>query len=205
MLILSGYRFMAQTREPIVSRTCLLPVFLVIAAIISGCSITAPRYSANYAGATDLKSANLVPMRVADIARDNGSKKEIESLTIRASSLHSPYGSFESYLNSALREDLSQSGLLAEQSDTIVSTSLIRNEIDASGFSTGHAEIEARFEVRRAGKVVYDHTKVARHEWPSSFVGGVAIPRAAQNYPLAVSKLLGTLYADPQFIAALKK
>jgi hypothetical protein len=188
-----------------VSRAFLLPALLVIAAITSGCSINAARYSANYVGITDLKSSNLVPVKVADVASDSGAKRKIESLTIRGSSFHSPYGSFESYLNSALREDLSQAGLIVDQSDTIVSASLIRNEIDASGFSTGHAEIEARFEVRRAGTVVYDHTKVARHEWPSSFVGGVAIPRAAQNYPLAVSKLLGALYADPQFIAALKK
>jgi hypothetical protein len=182
-----------------------LSAVLVVAALASGCTINAPRYSANYAGVTDLKTANLAPVKVAEVAKASGPKKKTEALTIRGSTYNSPYGSFESYLNSALREDLAQAGLMAEKSDTVVSTTLIRNELDGSGFSTGFAEIEARFEVRRAGSVVYDRTKTARQEWPSSFVGGIAIPRAAQNYPLAVSKLLGTLYADPQFIAALKK
>jgi hypothetical protein len=188
-----------------VSRTLFLPALLVVAALASGCSINAPRYPVNYAGITDLKSANLAPVKVAEVAKATGPKKKTESLSIRASGYHSPYGSFESYLNSALREDLSQAGLIADPSDTVVNTTLVRNELDASGFSTGHAEIEARFEVRRSGSVIYDRTKSVRHEWPSSFIGGIAIPRAAQNYPIAVSKLLGTLYADPEFTAALKK
>jgi len=188
-----------------VSRALFLPALLIVAALASGCSINAPRYSANYAGVTDLKTANLVPVKIAEVAKASGPRKKTESLTIRGSTYHSPYGSFEAYLNSALREDLSQAGLVVEQSDTVVSSTLVRNVLDGSGFSTGYAEIEARFEVRRGGSVLYDRTKTVRHEWPSSFIGGIAIPRAAQNYPLAVNKLLGTLYADPQFIAALKK
>jgi hypothetical protein len=176
------------------------------AALVSGCSITAPRYSANYAGITELKGANLAPVKVADVAKESGAKKKkTESLSIRGSSYNSPYGSFESYLNSALREDLAQAGLVSDQSDTQISSTLIRNELDGSGMSLGFAEIEARFEVRRGGSVVYDRTKTTRQEWPSSFVGAVAIPRAANNYPLAVGKLLNTLYTDPEFLSALKK
>src|SRR5262249_38677208 len=113
-------------------------------------------------------------------------KSKTERLTIRGSTYSSPYGSFEAYLSSALEEDLSQAGLLSDQSDTLINTTLVRNELDGSGFSQGYAEIEARFEVKRAGNVVYDRSKVARQEWPSSVLGPVAIPRAAQNYPIAV-------------------
>ena len=187
------------------SKLPLLSSLLITAALASGCSINAPRYSANYAGVAELKAANLAVLKVADVAKAGDPKKQTEKLTIRGSTYNSPYGSFEGYLNSALREDLSQAGLLDDKSDVQISSTLIRNELDGSGFSLGFAEIEARFEVRRAGSVIYDHSKTARQEWPSSFIGGVAIPRAAQNYPLAVSKLLGTLYADPEFIKAVKK
>jgi hypothetical protein len=187
-----------------VSKSLVLPALLLVAALSTGCSINAPRYASNIAGVTELKGASLAPVKVAEAAKTDR-KKQTERLTIRGSSYNSPYGSFEAYLASALKEDLAQAGLLADQSDTQVHTTLVRNELDGSGFSQGYAEIEARFEVRRGGNVVYDKTKVARQEWPSSFVGAVAIPRAAQNYPPAVGKLLGSLYSDPEFIAALKK
>lgn len=88
------------------SRKFLLPALLAVAALASGCTINAPRYSANYAGVTDLKAANLVPVKVAEVAKASGPKKKTEALTIRDSTYNSPYGSFEAYLNSALREDL---------------------------------------------------------------------------------------------------
>lgn len=187
------------------SRLPMLTALVIVAALATGCTINAPRYSANLAGVTSLKAQNLAPVKVAGAESSVGAKKKTENLTIRGSAYKSPYGSFENYLSAALREDLTQAGLLAEQSDLQIGATLIRNELDGSGVSLGYAEIEARFEVKRSGAVVYDKAKVARQEWPSSFIGGIAIPRAAQNYPLTVSKLLGTLYEDPDFLAVLKK
>jgi hypothetical protein len=36
-------------------------------------------------------------------------------------------------------------------------------------------------------------------------MGNIAIPRAQQNYPVVIQRLLSALYADPDFLAALKK
>ena len=47
--------------------------------------------------------------------------------------------------------------------------------------------------------------KTARHEWDSAFLGSIAIPRAQQNYPIVVQKLLASLYVDLEFLQALKK
>jgi hypothetical protein len=118
-----------------VSRLSRLSALLVVAALASGCSITAPRYSANYAGITELKAANLAPVSVSEVAKASGPKKKTESVTIRGSSYDSPYGSFESHLNSALREDLSQAGLLTDKSDVQISSTLIRNELNGAGVS----------------------------------------------------------------------
>jgi len=61
-----------------------------------------------------------------------------------------------------------------------------------------------RFVVKRSGDVRYDKVKTVKSEFPSSFAGAVAIPRAVQEYPIAIQKLLGALYGDRAFIDALK-
>jgi hypothetical protein len=40
--------------------------------------------------------------------------------------------------------------------------------------------------------------------WDSSFVGAIAIPRAQQQYPMIVQKLLATLWGDAKFLDSLK-
>ena len=179
-----------------------LAAILLIAVLATGCTIAGPRYTTNYAAVESLKSANLTAAKVGAITAQD---KKVDSLSIRAASYKSPYGSFTEYFRAALRDELDHANLLDDKSGTEIEGTLIRNELNAAGFSTASAEIEARLAVHRDGSVVYERTKVGHEEWPSSFIGGVAIPRAAQNYPLAIRKLLSEFYADPDFLAALKK
>lgn len=116
----------------------------------------------------------------------------------------SPYGSFTSYLAEALKQELDDARLLNPTSPTEISAVLLRNSLNAAGISTGVAEIEAQFTVRNGGKIKYEKTKVARHTWDSSFAGAIAVPKAQQNYPVVVQKLLGLLFSDPEFISALR-
>lgn len=175
------------------------------AGLFAGCSIMAPQYTPNYDAVETLKSENLQPMRVVDIAAPSSTKRNVNQLTIRGSTYTSPNGSFTEYFKAALQDELDHAGLLDQKSATEISGVLLRNTLDAAGFNIGAAEIEAKLTVRREDKIVYEGAKSIRHEWPSSFVGAVAIPRAAQNYPLALRKLLNEFYSDSLFIGALKK
>ncbi|MNL70318.1 hypothetical protein D3C87_1953020 [compost metagenome] len=65
--------------------------------------------------------------------------------------------------------------------------------------------MEAQFVVKNGSEVRYDKTKKITRQWEGAFAGAVAIPQAANNYPLMVQDLLGSLFADPDFITALKK
>ena len=186
------------------SRLSHLAAILLVAVLATGCTISGPRYTTNYAAVETLKSANLAPVKVGAIGKPANDKK-VESVSIRGSTYKSPYGSFTEYFRAALRDELDHANLLDDKSGTEIEGTLLRNELNGAGVSTGYAEIEAKLAVRREGSVVYERTKVGREEWPSSFIGGVAIPRAAQNYPLAIKKVLNEFYADPEFIAALKK
>ncbi|WP_394788220.1 hypothetical protein [Rhodoferax sp.] len=127
------------------------------------------------------------------------------AIQLRASSMRTPVGkNYGDYIAAALRTELEMAKLYAPQSETSISAVLIKNNIDAGGFSTSQGQIEARFTVKRGDQVRFEKTKSISHQWESSFAGAVAIPLAANSYPVMVQMLIDKLITDPDFINALK-
>jgi hypothetical protein len=184
----------------------IVRMFAVIAlvALASGCSMMAPQYSASLTNVQALKDGGDFSAKVGEFSatKDPGN---VNPISIRGSSLSSPYGgSYALYLAEAVKQELSLAGKLSSGADVEISGVLQKNDLDGSGFSKGAGVIEARFVVKKSGQVRYDQVKLVNTEWESSFVGAVAIPKAQQEYPVLVQKLLAALYADPAFIKALK-
>ena len=180
-------------------------IALLFAAVFNGCAHNAPRYPTNYAASMQLKEAGLSQVSVGTIAKNSGKGvSDVDKLTIRGGTFRSPYGSYTEYLRAALRDELDRAELLKENADLKIEGVLVRNVLNAAGVSVGFAEVEAKLVVKRGGVTTYEDTKSARHEWPSNFVGAIAIPKAASSYPMAIRKLLMLFYEDPKFIAALK-
>jgi hypothetical protein len=184
-------------------RTLTLAVALSIAAVACGCSLTAPRYTASLENVQKLKDAEIQPTKVgafqAASAKDNPT-----TVSLRGASLASPYdNSYAEYLAEALKQELSLAGKLTPDAQIEVSGVLQKNDINIP-ISTGTGDISARFIVTRGGFVRYDQVKTIHDQWDSSFVGAVAIPRAQEEYPIMVQKLLAELYSDAAFTQALK-
>ncbi len=178
---------------------------LVIAVSLStGCSMVAPRYTASLPNVQVLKDGGTQAVKVgtfkAVAALDNENP-----ISLRGSSLASPYdASYAHYLAQALTQELTMAGRLAPDAQIEVTGELQKNGINIPAVGSGTGNITARFIVTREGAVRYDATKTIHDEWESSFVGAIAIPKAQEQYPLMVQKLLAQLYADPTFIQALK-
>lgn len=186
------------------TRTILLSIALAAAALSSGCSMMAPKYSPSLENVQKLKDSEAQTASVGAFESAPG-KGNSASISIRGSSLSSPYdGSYANYLSEALKQELSLAGKLAPDAQIQVSGALQKNDINAGGFSTASGDMEARFIVRRGGEVRYDQVKAIHDEWDSHFVGSIAIPRAQARYPVMVQKLLAALYSDPAFLQALK-
>lgn len=185
-------------------RQILLGALISAMFLATGCSIVAPNYSASIKNIETLKSAGEFSTKVGSF--DSGENpKDLNSISLRGTGLKSPYaGSYSNYLTEALIQELSLAGKLSSITNVEISGVLQRNKIDAMGFSVGTGEIEARFIVKNNGVVQYDRVKAVTHEWKSSFVGGIAIPKAQQEYLILVQKLLAALYADADFFMALK-
>jgi hypothetical protein len=180
----------------------ILVLSLFIAAL-SACSSMAPQYTASIDNVQKLKDTGSSNARVGDFQAASDASNAT-SLQIRASSMKSPYdGSYAKYVQAALTQELTIASKLAPNADVEISGILLKNELDAA-MSTGSADITVRFIVKKSGQIRYDAVKSAHHEWPSSFVGAIAIPRAVQEYPGVIQALLAALYSDPAFLQALK-
>ncbi|GAC1611355.1 MAG: hypothetical protein NVS3B3_22320 [Aquirhabdus sp.] len=186
------------------SRVITLLVSLTIAILSTGCSLMAPKYDASQNNIQALKDAGNYSAKVGEFDSKND-PKNVNPISIRGSSLASPYqGSYANYLSEAIKQELTLATKFVPNANLEISGTLLKNDIDAAGFSVGVVTIEARFVVKRDGKITYDQLKSIKSEFPSSFAGNVAIPRAVQEYSPAVQKLLASLYADKAFIDALK-
>ena len=186
------------------SRKLLLAGAIVVAALGSGCSIVAPQYSSSMQNVQKLKDAGNTPAKVGEF----GSRQAPENanpISLRGSSLVSPYASsYANYLGEAIKQELTLAGRLTSNADIEVSGVLLKNDINVSGFSVGYGDIEARFVVKKGGRVTYDQTKSAHTEWESAFAGPIAIPRGRDEYPRLVQQLLAVLYTDKTFLEALQ-
>jgi hypothetical protein len=175
----------------------------VIAAtlLVTGCALKAPAYQPSLNNVEVMKkSPRSLALGVFSV--QSGAN---EPISLRGSSMSSPVGSdYAAYLADALRQELMLAGKLDPKSQIEISGLLLKNDIAAGGILTNSGEIEARIIVKNNGTQRFDKVKRAELEWESSFLGGVAIPKAQQQYPLIVQKLLATIWADDDFQAALK-
>lgn len=171
---------------------------------LTGCATKSPPYSPSIANVSKLKAAGTAPVAIGAFSVKSD-LPGAAAIGMRGSSMSSSIGSdYAAYLAEAIRLELELAGRLDPKSTLEISGTLLRNDLDASGISKGTAAVEGRFVVKRDGQVRFDKVKRGTAEWESSFAGAVALPRAAQNYPIVVQELLTALYADADFQSALR-
>lgn len=177
---------------------------LVVLSALHGCALQAPAYAPSVANVDAMKKSGMRTVALGSFTVQAGATGAT-SIGLRGTQMTSSVGSdYAAYLGEALRQELVLAGKLDPKSDTEIAGTLMKNDIAAGGINTNSGEIEARFVVRRAGATRYDSVKRSESTWESSFMGGIAIPKAQQQYPVLVQQLLRQLLADPQFVAALQ-
>jgi hypothetical protein len=182
------------------SRTNILSL-LVVALVAGGCTTPAPKYTPSLENVQALKNAGSPKARVADFA----DTPELNRITLRGGVLASPIGgSYGAYLADAIRQEFDLAKALDPAATVEVSGVLLKNDVNVANIITGSAIVEARVVVKKGGQTRFDKIKTATLEWDSSYVGAIAIPRGRENYPLVVQKLVGQIFADADFLQALK-
>lgn len=178
-------------------RTLLL--CLAICMIGTGCSTIAPGYTPSIENVQKLKDTGNRPIQVGKF----GTATELEkkpTLSLRGTAMASPYGgSYASYVAEAIKSELTLAQRYSANADLEISGELLKNDIDIAGFSNGATTIEVRFVAKDKGQIRFDQVKSIKYEFPSHFMGAIAIPNGTLSYGEAVKKLLNELYSDKAF------
>jgi hypothetical protein len=173
----------------------------IAALILQGCGVTMPRYDANFDNVQTLKNqAPLAKLNAPTVAADEGQ----DSISARANPIRSPEGSISKHVQKALEDELRLAGLLEPSASRHLDVRLRQSKLDAP-VGTGTGAISADFNLLEGERSLYSSSKTVTSTWDSSFVGGIAIPAAANAFNPLVRKLLAELYQDPQFINAMKQ
>jgi hypothetical protein len=185
-------------------RILSLVVAVAALALTTGCATKAPPYQPSIDNVGALKKTGSKATSVGTFGTQPGAPGAT-SIQLRAAQMTPPNGgTYAQYIEEALKAELDLAKRLDPKANIVITGVLVKNIINAGGISKNDGEIEARFTVRRDGQVRFEKVKRSSAEWESSFVGNIAIPKAAQQYPVLVQSLLGALYADPDFQAAVR-
>ncbi len=170
---------------------------------ISGCTFKGNEYKSDMNTINILNDENLHQVNV--LPKSSNSENNYE-LQLRGGKMVSPYGSnFNDYILSSLKKQLKQNNLYNAESKIKIYTKLLKNEVDIWGFSTANYEISAQFLIEKSNDIVYNNMISIKHEFPSHFVGQIAVERGMNNYPKAVQKLIVEFLNDKNVIKLLDK
>jgi hypothetical protein len=180
--------------------------YILIISFISGCTLKTAEYSVDNDISNILNEKKLNEISVSSEINNNLMESNFR-LKLRGivPIIPSTGGNYPNYIAHALKQQLSQNDLYKENSNTTIKSMLLYNNIDIWGFSIGYCTITVNFKVIKNSEIVYNKNLTISHQFPSHFVGNIAITNATVNYPIAVQKLIGKLLTDEDFLEIIKK
>lgn len=152
------------------------------------------------------RATQLMPVNVGSFKADPklGADND-RGISVRSNTVASPVdGSFAQYLRETLMVDLKASGLYDANSPAVLSGFLTESLLDV-GIDTGRSNLAARFVLTNGSKTLFDKELKASANWPSSFVGAIAIPQGIHQYTDLYHKLIEQLFEDPDYLKANSK
>lgn len=182
-----------------------LGMIFAACAVLGACATQLPEPTLTFDNVQRLRAANAPALALGEFGPGpEVSEQRDRSVAFRADSLEPPAGgTFSGYLRGTIAAELAGAGKLDPNSPFVLSGLLTRSEVSTTG-SASRATLGAQFRVTRAGVVVYEEEHVVSDEWPSQFLGAIAIPEAQNHYTGLYPRVFGALLADEEFRAAIR-
>ncbi len=187
--------------------TVLLAGLLGAALLAGGCANVKLDATGATPGTVDkLRAANLAPAQVGSFKLAAGKDPSMDTSLpgLRGNSLAPAKGSFAQLLKDTLIAELSAAGLYDAVSKKVIEGHLTDSMVDAS-IGIGKGRLAARFTVSNGSTQVFDKEVAVQSSWESSFVGGIAVPEAMNQYGALYKALIAKLVDDPDFRKALAR
>jgi hypothetical protein len=148
-----------------------------------------------------IRTAEIQPLQVGDFALAPGKPASLDQpLGVRAVTLRSPYkDSFVLYLRESVITDLKAAGKYDPASKLVVKGWLTENRLDGSLSDPNSGALGARFLLMQDDRTLYDKEFKVDAQWPTTFLGAVAIPEAINQYTTLYRELLWRFFRDDEF------
>ncbi len=153
-----------------------------------------------------LRGANLAAAQAGSFKLAAGKPAAMDTALsgLRGNTLEPAKGSWSQLLKDTLVAELTAAGLYDQASPLVIEGELTDSKVDAA-IGTGTGRLAARFVVKKQGQPVFDKELAVDASWESSFIGGVAIPVAMNQYGALYKALVAKLVDDPEFRRALAR
>lgn len=175
-----------------------------VSSIVGCASYKTPTYSPDYVAIDALKTYKLKKVAVNPIQPEDPDAK-VNKITLRGGSLVVDGGTFATYLQNAIKSDLTEIGVFDPTAQTKLDVVILKNDIDVSGLSVGTGELEISLKITSNNNIVLDKNYSANTQFESAFAAIVAVPKGQSEYPKLVKELLANVFADKQFIEAIQE
>ena len=152
-----------------------------------------------------LRARDIAPVSLGTFTDVRDGAGSGRSINIRGSTLHAAKGKrFVDFLKDTMATELKASAKLDPNSPITISAAL--NESRAGeNLSSGGASLGAKFSISRSGVAAFSKQYRVDTKWESDFLGAIAIPEAFRQYNALYALLVREAFADPEFVAALRK
>jgi len=178
---------------------------LVAAAALAGCVHLQIDETAPTLETITLLRTQGVPKVALGEFKEVGKRSLARSINIRGSTLKAPGGgTFADFLKKSFQSELVAAGTYTASSTTGIAA-ILEESRATEDMAQGSASLGATMSVTKEGATIFSKQYRTETRWRSDFIGAIAIPEAFRQYNGLYSQLVRTVFADPEFIAALKK
>ena len=175
---------------------------IALAITLAACAVSAPPYHPSLRSVETLRR-NAGPVAVGEFSE--GQAATAQGSSLRLSEFRSSVGAdFAAYLRDAVTQELALAGRLVENSNVVLSATLLEQSVSASPTARSSGRITAEFTIARSGDTMFRRTYSVTTSWDSSFFGSHAVGKAQTQYLFLVQALIRSATDDPEFLQALK-
>jgi len=179
----------------------------VVVAVAMACSACAtylaPAAPVDYDAVDRLKTVSAAQVAVGTVQPTNPDAA-VNRPRLRGAHFASPSGTFVKYIEDSLVKDLKEAGLYAADAATRIDATVVANDINVAGLVTGNGTLVIDLTVSRGGQQRLAKTYRTATQFDSAFMGTIAIQQGQAAYPVLVRTALKQIYADPEFINAIR-
>jgi hypothetical protein len=152
-----------------------------------------------------MRAAGIPALSIGTFSDAGGKSPVARTVSFRGSTMKPPKGeTFAGFLRQSFESELKAAGKFDAAAPIALSATLTEGHA-RENMADGKAALSAEIKLSSGGTAHFSKAYRVETQWKSEFIGALAIPEAFRQYNALYPTLVRQVFADPEFIAALKQ